>query len=218
MDREKYRLEQRTEVANNPNTWLRHAKSLKKAAGIIYEQIDKIEDELVTSPSSPTIWPIYLMLSGLALENLIKGIYVTKNGALDGGGDLNNLLTHHKENKIRLLSNENKIEELDNQDYFVIERLEQYVDSWGRYGIEKKVERKNLKSIPEGDQYKIPMTGAVRNNAKEILKKNDGGDYSELPTINNYFSYGNDQIQIDKTYEKLEKILQLSADLYRPYS
>ena len=67
----------------NPYEWLEAARRLKISADIIFSQLKQLE---LSHPSKPVErqkqWAFiesYMMLSGFALENLLKGIYVAEN-------------------------------------------------------------------------------------------------------------------------------------------
>ncbi len=172
----------RSNQANDPNTWLRTARGLKISADLVYDKWltmkdDDIKLEYKLLVCEPDLAPVWQMLYGLAIENLIKGIYVCKEGALvksetkdSQPGDLDKKLTFHDRNIDELLGGGEKYD-LNQIDCQIIQRLEQYVISWGRYGVSKNIGSKERKQLSIDDKQYIPRYGVVKKNAQEILKK-----------------------------------------------
>jgi hypothetical protein len=93
-----YWLEQGEATAQNPGGWLYTADALKRAAEVLLaasdaDRLKLIEafskgtfpsaaEELAEAAGAPFLSPIYLQLSGLAIENLAKGIAVAKDPSL----------------------------------------------------------------------------------------------------------------------------------------
>jgi hypothetical protein len=96
VDREtRYWLEQAQATAQNPGGWLHTADALKRSADVLLATSDEdrrelveafskgewpsIADELADVAGAPFLWPVYLQLAGLAIENLAKGISIARD-------------------------------------------------------------------------------------------------------------------------------------------
>jgi hypothetical protein len=149
VDRDtRYWFEQGEASARNPHGWLDTADALKRSADILLAESDderrklvdafakgewaSLADELADVAGAPFLWPVYLQLAGLAIENLAKGIAVAgdpsiveadKRGRLLDWGHISAKLVD--ELGIRLEADE----------VALVEKLRVYVDWAGRYPV-----------------------------------------------------------------------------------
>jgi len=149
VDRDtRYWLEQGEATAQNPGGWLYTAEALKRSADILLGASDEdrrqlvealsrgdwpsLADELADVVGAPFLWPVYLQLAGLAIENLAKGIAVARDPTIVGTGKGDRLFKWgHIETK---LFNDLGIT-LDEEEAALVGRLHVYVEWAGRYPV-----------------------------------------------------------------------------------
>lgn len=150
----------------NPRSWILMAESLKRAADILWEKCEqdfknrqtlKVGDEC-----QPYVGHIAMMLYGLCIENHVKSILVSRNRILDEKGRLKEK-TH---DLLKLL--EKGGVNLDNDEKYLIERLEQFVIWAGRYPIPLEAEKKRPRTLPCGGF--APLT-IIRGKDKKIIDR-----------------------------------------------
>jgi hypothetical protein len=207
MDEKFWQWQYATSVTN-PGGWLSNAVTLKKSADLIFAQCVLDRENSVF----PETYRVYFMLAGLAMENLIKGIFVSKIGGLESDG-MKPVMRIFRHNDLKIFLDECGIR-LSKAEYEMLTKLEYNVTSWGRYHIAKSFE-KQYPSLKKEDT-RLPISGIPKPNYEQIMKRNDAGDYSELPTIDNDFHGEADQTVIDRIYTRLEVILEPYAANFRP--
>lgn len=125
-------------LGRDPNNWLREAGELKRASEILYKEVQADYEELKTGKWTRKhyIFAQYQMLTGYALQNLLKAIYI-KRHPQKIAADIDRFT--HKTHDLRVLTSKLHItvsrEELD-----LLERLTDYVDSAGKFPIPRKFE------------------------------------------------------------------------------
>jgi hypothetical protein len=152
--------------AENPRSWKLEAESLKRAADILWEtweqdwrynQTLKVGDEC-----QPPVGSIAMMLFGFCIENLVKSILASKNRMLDEKGKF-------KERTHDLLKLFEKAEvKLDNDENYLVERLEQFIIWAGRYPIPLKAENKRPRTLSGGGFAPLHISGG---NDKRIIDR-----------------------------------------------
>lgn len=155
------------------------------------------------------VWPVYMMLYGLAIENLIKGLYASSQGALSENGEkVRPEVTIH----IGMADLAMKADvELTDEHKALIERLELYVNGWGKYPAEKTFMAQYL-GLHQND-LRIPASGKIKKNSQEILKSFNG---AQSPTVSNYFDWANDPKTIKELYDYLDSLLRSISRNWRP--
>jgi len=127
-----YYQETWTQLAKDPNSWLRKAEALKYAA-----------DAVRGSVADLFRGPVYMLLAGLAVETLIKGIIVAKNPKfveVEKEQLSSGLTTHNLQKLYRTagLRENNSLNDL-------LLRLQSYVENFGRYPVTKS--RQDMKKM-----------------------------------------------------------------------
>jgi hypothetical protein len=153
-------------LAENPRSWKLEAESLKRAADILWETWEqdwRYEETLkVGDECQPPVASIAMMLFGLCIENLVKSILVSKNRMLDEKGRL-------KEKTHDLLKLFKKAEvNLDNDENYLVERLEQFIIWAGRYPIPLEAENKRPRTLPSGGFAPLNI---LYGNDKKIIDR-----------------------------------------------
>lgn len=162
------------------------AWSLKRTAEILWNTVEKdmatllavIDDDEVekyNSTAEPGIEKVFMFIAGLAIENLIKALCITREGALDKRGGFRNNLTTHK--LLNLL--EDAGIPLSDEENDLAERLEQYVLWAGRYPIPRKYDDMLPRTDPNGgygslELFKFPSDGLLAFSLIDKLEKKLG--------------------------------------------
>jgi len=138
------------EGGGDPSSWLYNAEALIRAARSLLPMMDadhrKLADPTVTTGFEAPIAPIYMLLVGLAIENLLKGIYVARNPTTCSSDRLPRELTQHKTIEFceRLGLSISQAEGL------LLERIETFVVWAGRYPIPRSLDGLLPRPIPTG--------------------------------------------------------------------
>lgn len=125
-------------LGRDPINWVREAGELRRASEILYKEVQADYNELKTGTWTRKhyIFAQYQMLTGYALQNLLKAIYIKKHPTKIAA-DIDRFT--HKTHDLKALTNSLHItvnrEELD-----LLERLTEYVASAGRFPIPRKFE------------------------------------------------------------------------------
>jgi len=138
------------EGGGDPSSWLYSAEALMRAARGLLPTMEADKRRLV-DPTPATgfeapVTPIYILLVGLAIENLVKGIYVARNPTACSSDNLPSELTKHKTIEF--------FERLDlsfsQAEGHLLERIETFVLWAGRYPIPRKLDDLLPRNHPEG--------------------------------------------------------------------
>jgi hypothetical protein len=150
VDRERdYWLEQAEATAKNPGGWLASAEALMRSADLLQAESDQewlrltlawdksewpdLAEELADVQAAPFLWPVYLRLAGLALENLAKGIAVARDPSLVAPDSKGRLIRKWGHINAALFSKLGI--ELGAEETALVERLGVYVEWAGRYPV-----------------------------------------------------------------------------------
>ena len=112
-----------TQLAKDPNSWLRKAEALKNAADAVRVTFADFFQR-----------PVYMLLAGLAVETLIKAIIVAKNPKFVEEDQLSSGLTTH--NLKKLYQTASLLENNSRNDLLL--RLQNYVENFGRYPVTRR--------------------------------------------------------------------------------
>lgn len=125
-------------LGRDPLNWVREAGELRRASEILYKEVEADYNELKTGAwtGKHYIFAQYQMLTGYALQNLLKAIYITRHPN-KSVAEIDRIT--HKTHDLKALANKLRItvsrEELD-----LLERLTEYVASAGQFPIPRKFE------------------------------------------------------------------------------
>jgi len=123
-----------------PDSWLSYAEELEQAAealwadsgsGLKIEAETKLDDSLVMKKSSAHSRS-YILLVGLALENVLKGLIITSDAKLISSGNLDKSLKNHN-----LLNLAGRIDGLilSNDEERILRICQDAIPYWGRYPV-----------------------------------------------------------------------------------
>ncbi len=132
----KYHTKSWRSLATDPESWLISATNLKTAADAILKSLwpQKREHHDTRSAVADFYFgPVYMLLAGLAVETLIKGIIAGKNPEYIQRQKLSKELTHH--NLIDLYRTAGLRENKSRNNLLL--RLQNYVENFGRYPVTK---------------------------------------------------------------------------------
>jgi hypothetical protein len=150
VDRDRdYWLEQAEAKAQNPGGWLAIAEALKRSADLLLAESDQewirltaawkksewpdLAETLADVHAAPFLWPVYLQLAGLALENLARGIAVARDPSLVAPDSKGRLVRKWGHINAALFSKLGI--ELNAEEAALVERLGVYVEWAGRYTV-----------------------------------------------------------------------------------
>jgi hypothetical protein len=138
-------------VAKNPMAWVMVAEDLKEAANVLLVKVkDDWQRPLNDEEMIHSISPIYLMLAGLAIENLVKAIYIHRQYDVinDESGQLKKWggNGHKIADMVRALQ-----VSLNHKEWSLLERLQVHIEWAGRYPIPKNYVGLLPKKIDSGD-------------------------------------------------------------------
>lgn len=151
MNYNDYMKENFEQIAKIPGVWLSSAQKLKCSAEILNAELiqlgNRIKDKEIIDLSLMRISEVYILLAGLSLENLIKGILISQNpdivkdDKLPFSGSGHEIIKYFKEANIDLDSDEEKF----------LNKAEEFILCFGRYPIykaAKKYDGRKEKDIP----------------------------------------------------------------------
>lgn len=123
-----------TQLAKDPESWLRKAEALKNAADSARAALwpkNRKHNDTKAALADFFQGPVYMLLAGLAVETLIKGIIVAKKPKAVEKQRLSKKLTHR--NLQKLYRTASLRENNSRNDLFL--RLQNYVENFGRYPV-----------------------------------------------------------------------------------
>lgn len=137
--------------AGRPLHWMSKAQQLHRAAGVLFETIEKdfvklgqLSSLLTDDPNAqlpphePYLLQIFVFLSALSVENLLKGILVRGKPELVSKGKLRgNMITKHS---LPLLARESGVTLSKEQQEF-LEVGTAAIEYWGRYPVPRNVSK-----------------------------------------------------------------------------
>ena len=142
------------ELAGNSFVWRGTAESLYRAARVITDQVGSDNREFVsflqqaethpeaTRPDTPSLWNAAILLYGLSLENLLKGLLLFKNPDYIADGKLRGpTITSHD---LCILAAEADVA-LSEDEAVVCAFATDAIYSWGRYPI--PIDRSRMNSM-----------------------------------------------------------------------
>ena len=123
-----------------PSNWLEYADELKNSAEILWEnnfnsfrlQIVQDSKKIITNDKISSISRPYLLLIGLSIENIIKGILVAEFPEHINKGKLSKELKSHA---LLHLMDKIKSIQITKSEKEILKLLEEVVPYWGRYPI-----------------------------------------------------------------------------------
>ena len=133
---DEYHRESWSQTAKNPKAWLCYAENLKHAADVLRDNCwprQKKSNDLIAAWNDHSYGPVYMLISGLAVETLIKGIIISVNYNLVEKDKLSKELTVH--DLVKLFRKTGLIECKGYKD--LLSRLQNYVENFGRYPVTK---------------------------------------------------------------------------------
>lgn len=157
-------LTQFEKVGREPDMWHTSAYGLKHAADAVLAKIKADMTALASGKPSakhfrklPVVYA-YMLLAGLAIENLIKGLSIKKDSALIDNGKLDQSLGKHD---LLALARKAGVR-LTEEERSLVERLTEYVIWAGRYPIPKRSDSYLLRGA--GGSGSAPTVYWTRND------------------------------------------------------
>jgi hypothetical protein len=146
MDRTR-RVEQHTWAGNSPHAWQLCARDLLAAASALRERRESIE-----SGSAPTLpgqlHPAELMLDGMAIECLLKAVWVKRGNKLASDGTYRKVPDAGAHDLVQLAGTLEFI--LSDFEKDTLRRLSHFIEYGGRYPVPKDAEKLQLTRTPAG--------------------------------------------------------------------
>ncbi len=147
-----------------PYFWLVRAEALYEAANAFREKFwpkERSARDAKAAYSDFCRGPVYMLLAGLALETLIKGIIVGRNPKVVGPQRLSKKLTNH--NLVDLYREAGLRESKGLKDLLL--RLQNYIEIFGRYPVSKT--KKNMEKMSN-----TRFAGQTDHNSIDRIWKN----------------------------------------------
>jgi len=177
-----------------PITWRLSAESLLRAARALEPIVEADRKALADPTRDPPeesiragVGSIHMMLIGMAIENLAKALFVAANPALRDPDRLARELQTHT--LVEFL--EQGQLEMDEQDWFLCERLETFVVWAGRYPVPTKLENYLPRQHPAGGSSPLTFTSSedraridrlVEQLTRLAIQEVELEDSDDLPT------------------------------------
>lgn len=133
-------------VGRDPHTWLFTAAQLKRAADTVKVEIDKAFAGSNHPYGRVPIQDLYLfysyfLLAGLSLENLTKGILISRNPSIVSNGELNLKMLAGSSNGHHLPNLAEQVGiQLSPEERSILPRLQEFI-VWGKYPIHLSASR-----------------------------------------------------------------------------
>ena len=124
-----------------PDGWMDYADELKEAANLLWDQADQGRMLGIASNSlqgqthridKPSVSRTFILLSGLALENILKGLAVSQSPGLISSGELDGKIKTHKLTDLVDLCNGLT---LSPEDLQICRIAQEAIPYWGRYPV-----------------------------------------------------------------------------------
>lgn len=135
-------------AAKHPYTWKLQSEVLIRSANALFKvaqaDLQHSGDGIVTS-AEPPVTGVYLMLAGLALEILMKGILVMRKQNLDA----ESLMSKVKSHDLNYLARELGLK-LDVQDSFLLARTSAHITWAGKYPTPLSFDEFVPRDFPDG--------------------------------------------------------------------
>jgi hypothetical protein len=122
--------------AKDPEVWYQYANSLKTATVALRKVLwrkDRERFSFLIDIADSLYGPVYMLLAGLSVETLLKGIIVATNPELVEKQKLSKDLTHHNLAKLYKKAGFVMSNDVNN----LLSRLQNYVEIFGRYPVTK---------------------------------------------------------------------------------
>jgi len=155
-------IDQFKKVGKSASLWQQSARHLVCAANVLYHRELRIPREAGIAPSGIFI---ALMLYGLALENLLKGLLVARGLEATSTGHLSRKLRHHR---LRLLCQETGID-ISSDEADLLEELQRLIES-AKYpfGVHPRLGKARRGIIVPTD---FKLTFALIDRVEETLRE-----------------------------------------------
>ena len=179
-------LRPKIQLQVHPQHWLAKARELKKAADLLFEKFEieriKYDEEFEKDQDSTLPRPddsVVNMLLGFAVENLLKGIYVSTLNNVDQIKDLSELNFPTRAHELELIANAvaRKLPlEFSRDEIELLQALEHMILWYGRYPSARNID--------------------------DLIPADETGWFKKF-----MFNYPNDHFATLKLYDRLETIL-----------
>jgi hypothetical protein len=126
-------------VGQDPLQWFEHANTLKLSADVILQELSRISPQPQVRPGVREKKLAYvrsfMLLTGLAFENLIKGIFIAQDPSLVDRKKLDTQLWSSVRKGHGISTLAKKVTSLSSAELNLLTRLEEYLVWGGRYPI-----------------------------------------------------------------------------------
>lgn len=147
MDR-KRRVERHTSAGNSPHTWRLCAGDLLAAAAVLREHRENLNPHSVPVPNGWRIHPPELMLNGMAIECLLKALWVKRGHMLAKDGRYVPVPDAGPHDLVQLAGVLQLA--LSGLEKDVLRRLSHFIEYGGRYPVPTDADKLRLTRTPRG--------------------------------------------------------------------
>ncbi|MGO9620239.1 MAG: hypothetical protein ACLPT6_02390 [Desulfobaccales bacterium] len=152
-------------ILNDWREWQSEASSLRRAAQILRQEAQRNWDDKRRSEAMdkgtynfpPDLVGVIALLNGLAIENLLKGLWVKTNNpvVVVNGNLINELKTHKVITLIKDVNLKGVKFTLSDEERDLMVRLEKYVKWAGRYPIPKHSQELDPQPLQDGTKFPL---------------------------------------------------------------
>ena len=191
---DRYNALQQFVVNADPTGWMDYAGELKEAADLLWSHADSgltvgmggndVQGE-THSFRKPSVSRSYILLSGLALENILKGLAVAGDPSLINKGELDRRLKTH-----RLLDLVNLCEgiALSESEAELCRVAQEAIPYWGRYPVPRTFKELKPEQVADFDYHRTFNKLYERLHRSTYFAVRDGWDSEVGSTLNSFRS------------------------------
>ena len=162
-------LEWHLEAANNPDTWETAADDLLNASGVLTREREAVlkrepeHTDVKSALAATMLRPVELMLRGMALECLMKAVWLKRGGRFVEGDGFRDFAGGRKHDLIEM-ANALRLKLLPREED-VLDRLTAFVRFAGRYPVPIRASESSLRPIRDSGGMAAPTVWPSHDDA-----------------------------------------------------
>ncbi|NBB84664.1 MAG: hypothetical protein GVY12_00360 [Bacteroidetes bacterium] len=191
---DEYNALQRFVLNAGPDGWMGYAEELKEAADLLWGHADSgrtvgvrgndVEGETHRTDKS-SVSRTYILLSGLALENILKGLAVSGDPSLINKGELDSRIKTHRLLRLVDLCDGLSLSESETE---ICRVAQEAIPYWGRYPVPRTFKAIKPEQVADFDYHETFNDLYERLHRATYLAIRDGWDSKVGTTLNSFRS------------------------------